>query len=50
MKNLKKRFMEDSQFAMNAMIIAAPIAAMLITAAAKLMTASTYTYRASKMK
>lgn len=50
MKNLKKRFMEDPNFAFIATMAAGTITAGLLTGVAKLIEASAYAHRASKMK
>lgn len=50
MKKLKQRFMEDPQFAITTIIVTASVAAALMTGSAKLIEASAYSYRASKMK
>ena len=50
MKNLKKRFMEDPQFALTVMIVGSTLAAGLMNGSAKLIQASAYSYRASKLK
>lgn len=50
MKELKKRFMEDSQFAMTILLVGGTVAAGLLTGSAKLIEASAYAHRASKLK
>lgn len=50
MKNLKKRFMEDPQFALTLLIVGGTVAAGLMTGSAKLIEASAYAHRASKLK
>jgi len=50
MKELKKRFMEDPQFALTILLVGGTVAAGLMTGSAKLIEASAYAHRASKMK
>lgn len=50
MKEIKKRFMEDSQFALTIVAVGGTLAAGIMTGAAKLIEASAYAHRASKMK
>jgi len=50
MKKLKDRFMEDPQFAMTTIIVVGTLAAALMTGSAKLIEASAYAHRASKLK
>lgn len=50
MKNLKQKFMEDPQFALTILLVGGTVLAGLMTGSAKLIEASAYSYRASKMK
>lgn len=50
MKNLKRRFQEDPEFALMTVAIGIPIATGLITAVAKLVGSSGYAVHAAKRK
>ena len=50
MKKLKDRFMEDPQFALTIMLVGGTVVAGLMTGSAKLIEASAYAHRASKLK
>jgi hypothetical protein len=50
MKNIKRMFKEDPYFAVTVIIAVATIATGLIGGSAKLIEASAYAHRASKMK
>ena len=49
MKNLKKRFEEDPIFAIGVLVVGAGAAAGLLRAPGKIIEASAYAYRASKL-
>ena len=49
MKNLKKRFEDDPVFAIGVLIVGAGAAAGLLKATGKIIEASAYAYRASKL-
>jgi len=50
MKEFKRKFKEDPEFALMVMVVVVPVGIAAITAASKLIESSAYAYRASKLK
>jgi hypothetical protein len=49
MDKLKQRFKEDPAFALTVIVVAVPVGTALINSVAKMVEASAYAYRASKL-